>query len=203
MTLLIPDLSEFQPNASMPGIRKMNGGAAVIRAAYGAVHADHVFSQHRTAAAGFRFLGIYQYLVASQDAIKQAAAFVHLVGKLGPHEVPVLDLEEGDGSQHQRALDWCGYVDTHLGKKSWVYSGEAFAGAHGLAPIFASVRHTWVAAYRDSEPELGHTLWQCTDGQNGPHRTSWPGAGACDTNVFHGSIDQLAALTGAPSYPAS
>lgn len=203
MTLLLPDLSEFQPNASMPAIRKMNGGAAVIRAAYGASHADHAFAVHRTAAAGFRFLGIYQYLVAGQDVIKQAAAFVHLVGRLGPHEVPVLDLEEGDGDQKARCDAWSGYIDAKLGKEPWVYSGEAFAEEHHLAPVFNGPQHTWVAAYRDAEPTLGHTLWQCTDGRNGPHRTDWPGAGACDTSVFHGSIDQLAALTGAPAYPAA
>src|SRR5262249_39587941 len=81
-----------------------------------------------------------------------------------------------------------------LNKRSWLYSGESFAGEHGLADEFASARHTWVAAYRAKEPTLGHTLWQCTDGETGSHITDWPGAGRCDTNLYHGTLAQWSAL---------
>ena len=201
--LLLPDLSEFTPHADMCGIKAENGGAAVIRAAYGTSHPDHVFTALRAAASGFAFLGIYQYLTAGQDAAAQARVFVKLVGKLGPHEVPVLDLEEGAGNQAPRAAAWATVVDKAFGlaslplnKRSWLYSGENFAEEHGLGPIFAGARHTWVAAYGNTEPSLGHTLWQCTDGQVGPHITNWPGAGKCDTNLYHGTLAQLAALAG-------
>jgi hypothetical protein len=201
MTVLLPDLSEFQPKADMAGIKRTNGGAAIIRLAYGDQHPDHVGARLRADAhaAGFPFVGCYQYLVAGQDVAAQARAFCALVGKLAPHEIPVLDLEEGTGDQHARAAQWLAITGGELGREPWLYSGESFAKDHGLAPIFdGSLVHTWVAAYRSTEPALGHTLWQSTNGVTGANITAWPGAGRCDTSIYHGTLDQLAALTGPP-----
>jgi hypothetical protein len=195
--ILLPDLSEFQPNADMAGIKHANGGAAIIRACYGQAHPDHVFAKlrHDARAAGFAFLGIYQYLVASQGVIAQAQAFCDIAGVLSPHEVPILDLEEGTGNQAGRAAEWLAVVRDRTGKTPWLYSGLSYAETHGLAPIFNGPEiHTWVAAYGFTEPQLGHTLWQCTDGKVGSNITSWPGAGRCDTSVYHGTLEQLAAL---------
>jgi hypothetical protein len=203
--LLLPDISEFQPSADLAGIKKLNGGAVILRVAYGESHPDTVFARHRAAASalGFAFTGLYQYLAAGQDAAAQARAFISLTGRLAPHEVAILDLEEGDGDQAGRAATWAGIVDSSLGGVSWLYSGLAFAQEHGLAPVFSGPRHTWVAAYGDTEPSLGHTLWQCTDGTTGANITDWPGAGRCDTSLYHGTLAQLAALTRAgPAKPA-
>lgn len=68
--------------------------------------------------------------------------------------------------------------------------------------MFASSRHTWVAAYGPQEPSLGHTLWQCTDGKIGVHVTDWPGAGRCDTSLYHGTLAQLAATASGGPAPA-
>jgi GH25 family lysozyme M1 (1,4-beta-N-acetylmuramidase) len=205
--LLLPDLSEFQAGADLEGIKDMNGGAAIIRAAYGADHPDKAFARLRAGAADFAFLGIYQYLVVGQDATAQAEAFCKITGKLAPHEVPILDLEEGSGDQAVRAAVWLTHVDAALGlapgpvqQRSWVYSGMDFAQTHGLVPVFDGPRHTWVAAYGPAEPKLGHTLWQCTDGTSGIHVTDWPGAGRCDTNVFNGTLAQLCARAGLPRH---
>jgi GH25 family lysozyme M1 (1,4-beta-N-acetylmuramidase) len=202
MTVLLPDLSEFQPHADMEAIKAVNGGAAIIRACYGTSHPDHAFAHLRAAAAGFPFLGIYQYVVAGQDIASQAKAFAAIVGKLGPHEVPIADIEEGSGSQEARAVAWLGLVGAATGKRPWLYSGLSYAESHGLAPIFNGPEiHTWVAAYGSVEPSLGHTLWQSTDGQKGSHITNWPGAGRCDTNVYHGTLAELSALVTPKTLP--
>ena len=201
MTLLLPDLSEFQPNADMCAIKAMNGGAAILRVGYGNAHLDKSLVKHRAAAAGFSFLGLYLYLRAGQDVHSQAAAFIKWIGPhLNPGEIPILDLEEGAGDQSGRANQWFGIIDAEYGltrlplpERSWLYSGENYAQTHGLAPIFASARRTWVAAYGNTEPTLGHTLWQCTDGKVGSHQQAWPGAGKCDTSLYHGTLAQLAA----------
>lgn len=196
MTLLLPDLAEFQPNADLAGIKRMNGGAIILRVAYGASHPDRVFARYRAEAGalGYQFCGLYQYLVAGQDVITQARAFLKLTGKLAPHEVAILDLEEGAGDQAPRAAQWAALVDGTLGGTSWLYSGLDFAQEHGLGPVFAGPRHTWVAAYGDTEPALGHSLWQSTNGTVGANRTNWPGAGFCDSNLYHGTLAQLAGL---------
>lgn len=198
--LLLPDLSEFQAGADMAGIRRQNGGAAIIRAAYGARHPDRAFARLRAAAHDYAYLGIYHYIVAAQSIADQARVFCKLVGQLAPHEIPFIDLEEGAGNQSDRANAWLLFVDQRLGlsrrpleNRSGLYSGESFAQSAGLAPVFDSKRRTWVAAYRASEPVMPHTLWQSTNGLVGANITSWPGAGRCDTNLYHGTLAQLAA----------
>ena len=210
--LLLPDFSEYQPGASMSGVRSANGGAAIIRAGYGTGHPDAAFRKLRAAASDFPFLGIYMYVTAGQDIMSQARAFVAIVSELASHEVPILDLEEGAGNQEARANAWLNAVDTAYGlvrrplnERSWLYSNLDYAQTAGLTPVFASARHTWVAAYGNTEPSLGHVLWQCTNGGIGSNITDWPGAGRCDTNLYRGTLAQLAALSGRyqPPAPAS
>ena len=210
--LLLPDLSEWELSADLAGIKGHNGGAVIIRAAYGASHPDKAFARYRAQAAalGYSFCGIYHYVTAGQDITEQAKAFLQITGKLAAHEVPVLDLEEGDGSQLSRANTWFAAVDGALGLsarplpgRSWLYSNLDYAETHGLGPAFASARHTWVAAYGSTEPSLGHTLWQSTNGTVGSNITDWPGAGKCDTSVYHGTLAQLAALSGRYLPPAA
>lgn len=197
-TLLIPDLNEFHPG-NMHGIQAMNGGAAVLRISDGLQHLDRTTPSRREQAAqlGYRWLGLYQFLRPDQDVLRQADMFCQVVGKLGSHEIPILDLELSlGGNEGVRALSWIDRVSTRLGRLPWLYSYVSFVNEHSLAGIFNGSRiHTWIAAYSTAEPSLGHTLWQCTDGVNGPHRTNWPGAGFCDTSVFHGTLDELAART--------
>jgi GH25 family lysozyme M1 (1,4-beta-N-acetylmuramidase) len=173
-----------------------NGGAAVIRALYGANHVDHAwYKGARRAdahAKGIRALGIYQYLVKGQDAVLQAQAFVGLVDSLQPGEFAVLDLEEGDGDQSARAQAWLDHVDgalTYAGYAgAWLYSGQSFFKEHGLMQIASSARHTWVAAYVQQEPaDVPHTLWQHSEGE------AWDGIGTCDCSIFNGDLDGLLA----------
>lgn len=200
--MLLPDLSEYQPNASMSGIKAQNGGAAIIRVAYGASHGDNVFVGHRAAAhtIGYRFLGLYHYLVASQDPVLQAEYFCARVTKLQVGEIPILDMEEGTNCV-ARSNEWLNYVDSKLGlstlplnRKSWIYSYASFIQSMGLLPIFQSQRRSWVAAYSSTEPAIPHTLWQSTDGKSGSHLTDWAGAGFCDTNYTSHTLDDLAAM---------
>lgn len=209
MTVKLPDVSEFQTGASAPnwgGIKSMNGGAAIIRVGYGNAHLDHMFVSNYTAlkANNFSFIGLYHYLVQSQDALSQAKQFCSWVGPpsaVFPGTVFMLDLEEGSGDQSGRANTWLNYVDNFYGldamplnMRSWLYSYPNFIQTTNLGGIFASPRRTWIAAYQSNEPTIGHTLWQCSDGVHGSNITNWPGAGRCDTSIYNGSLAQLSAL---------
>jgi len=185
-SVLLADISEFQPSISDAAYLKWSK-AIVIRAAYGASHTDRAwFGGQRRAlllAGGARFLGIYQYLVAGQDPVAQAKALVSIIGgKLNTGEKIICDIEEGHGSQASRWSAWSHVIASELGDEPWNYSGLFFAGSAGLAPV------DWVAAYQKTEPAARHTLWQFTDA------FTVPGVGRCDCSVFHGTIDQLAAL---------
>jgi GH25 family lysozyme M1 (1,4-beta-N-acetylmuramidase) len=197
--LNLPDVSEFQPNVNWGDVAAHNGGAAIMRAMYGSGHVDAAWygGARRADAhkAGVHVLGIYQYLVQGEDAVAQAEAFVHLVGKLQPGEFAVLDLEEGSGNQLERAKAWLEHVDAGLKypgyRGAWLYSGASFFESAGLMPIADSSRHTWVADYASSPPGVPHTLWQNSDG------VDWPGIGKCDNSIFEGDLGALrAAIAG-------
>lgn len=191
-SVLLADVSEFQPDVADAAYLAWSK-AIVIRAAYGAQHADLAWygGQRRALLhqGGARFIGIYQYLVAGQDAVAQAKAFCSLVGVLQPGEKMICDLEEGSGSQAGRWNAWAQVVRDQLGDDPWLYSGLFFGQSAGIAPV------DWVAAYQRTEPSAQHTLWQFTDAY------AVPGVGTCDCSVFHGTIDQLAALANGGTQP--
>jgi hypothetical protein len=192
--VLLADVSEFQADLA-DAVYLRWSKAVVIRAAYGSQHDDKAWygGQRRQLlhAGGARFIGIYQYLVAGQDGAAQADALHRLVGALRPGEVLIADFEEG---QHAMLTAWYNRMillyGTGIRPYLWTYSGLFFAEANGAAPV------EWVAAYGQAEPAVPHKLWQFTSS------FPVPGVGRCDCSVFHGTIDQLAALAYQGSKPA-
>lgn len=182
----LADISEFQPNIIDQQYAAWSK-AIIIRAMYGSGHVDAAWygGQRRDLlhSYGMKFLGMYQYVVASQDAAAQARALANLIKTLRPGEIVIADIEEGSGSQQARWVTWANTIHDLLGFPPWDYSGLYFARDHGLQPV------TWVAAYQATEPSVPHQLWQFTDA------LSIPGIGTCDCSVYNGTVDQLAAHT--------
>ncbi len=184
--VLVADVSEFQPWV-VDAVYLEWSKAIVVRAMYGSAHDDQAWfgGWRRTFLhqGGVRFLGIYQYLVAGQSGADQARAFRRLVGPIQPGEVFIADVEEGDRAMltawYDEMLVQYGQ-DIH--KYLWVYTGESFGAANDLLPV------EWIAAYGQTEPASPHKLWQFTDSYQ------VPGVGTADCSVFHGTIDDLAAL---------
>ncbi len=181
--VLLCDASEFQSNIVDAAYLTWSK-AIIIRALYGSQHEDRAwYGGARRDAGGVRFLGVYAYLVAGQDAATQAHALVSLIGHLRQGEKLVCDIEEGPpGEQAARWRQWSAVITAAYGPQAapWLYAGESFAGAAGLSPH-------WVAAYRNTEPGGSHLLWQFTNA------FPVPGVGTCDCSVFRGTIGQLAA----------
>lgn len=181
---LLADISEFEPSITDATYLAWSK-AVVIRAAYGDAHDDRAWygGQRRDLlhSGGARFLGIYQYLVAGQDGGAQASALHDLAGPLRPGEVMIADFEEGQrgtlSAWYNRMLA-LGYP----GKYLWTYTGLNFGQSQGVLPV------EWIAAYGQGEPTVTHRLWQFSSSYN------VPGVGLADCSVFHGSIDELAAL---------
>lgn len=179
----LADVSEFQPSIA-DAVYLAWSHAIVIRAAYGDAHDDGAWYGGARRAAlhsgGAKFLGVYQYLVAGQDGTAQADALHNLVGPLQKGEVLIADFEEGQHSMltawYNRMVNW--YPAHYL----WTYTGLNFGQAQGALPV------EWVAAYGQSEPASPHVLWQFTSSFN------VPGVGPADCSLYHGTVDQLAAL---------
>jgi len=182
--VLLADVSEFQPDIADTAYLRWSK-AIVIRALYG-TRVDKAWygGARRDAlhAGGARFIGCYAYIRGDQDVTAQAKALISLLGRLRPGEKIIADIEEGPGSQQARWVTWAKVIHAALGDAPWDYSGLNYARDHGLQPV------TWVAAYGTREPDPPHQLWQFTDA------FTVPGVGVCDCSVFHGTIDDLAAL---------
>jgi hypothetical protein len=184
--VLLSDISAWQPDIAdaaylawsrAVAIRAMYG-TITDRAWYGGARRDNLH------AGGARFVGLYQYLTAGQDAAVQAHALVSLVGNLRQGEKLVCDIEEGPaGQQAARFRQWSAVITGAYGAAAepWLYAGLDFAAAAGLDP-------QWEAAYRNTEPGGNHLLWQFSE------TYPVPGVGIADCSLFRGTIDQLAAL---------
>lgn len=198
--ILLADVSEFQSNINDAAYLRWSK-AIVIRAAYGDQHDDKAWygGARRDAlhAGGVQFLGIYQYVVAFQDAAAQAQALVKLLGPLRDGEIPICDLEEGSGDQSGRWSAWQQVILTAYPQlrrspigRPLLYSGSAFASAHNLHP-------DWLAAYQAAEPASPpHLLWQFSP------TYPVPGVGTCDCSSYHGTTAELVALIRPASAPA-
>jgi GH25 family lysozyme M1 (1,4-beta-N-acetylmuramidase) len=184
--VLLSDVSAWQANIAdaaylrwsrAVAVRAMYG-TTVDRAWYGGARRDNLH------AGGALFIGIYQYLVAGQDAGAQARALVNLVANLRQGEKLVCDIEEGPADQQAaRWQEWSAVITGAYGPAAdpWLYAGLNFAAAAGLSP-------QWLAAYRAAEPPGSQLLWQFSSSY------PVPGVGTADCSLFHGTIDELAAL---------
>jgi Ion channel len=184
--VIMADCSEFQPDINDATYLAWSKAIA-IRALFGDAHDDAAwFGGARRAdlhAGGAQFLGIYAFLVSGQSGAAQAQAFHVLVGGIQPGEVFIADLEEGD---HALLTAWFNEMIALYGKSIsphlWTYTGLVFGEAAGILPV------EWIADYASTEPSSKHKLWQFSDAY------PVPGVGTADASLFHGDIDELAAL---------
>jgi GH25 family lysozyme M1 (1,4-beta-N-acetylmuramidase) len=184
--VLLSDISAWQPDIADAAYLAWSR-AVVIRAMYGtAVDGAWYGGGRRNAlhAGGARFVGIYAYLTAGQDAGVQARALVNLVANLRQGEKLVCDIEEGPpDEQAARFRQWSAVITGAYGPAAepWLYAGLDFAAAAGLDP-------QWLAASRNAEPPGNHILWQFSESY------PVPGVGIADCSLFRGTIGELAAL---------
>jgi len=189
----LADVSEFQPHVNDPAYLAWSK-AIVIRAMFGDAHDDAAWYGGARRRAlwdnGAEVVLIYQYLVAWQSPAAQAEALIKLLGKLRPGEMPVCDLEEGDGDQAPRLAEWRAVIhdaypwilSTPSGR-AWNYTGLDFALAHNLA------RPEWLADYTSAEPASPpHQMWQFTSAY------PVPGVGPADCSLYRGTVAGLRAL---------
>ena len=188
--LLIPDLSEFQTDVDFSAV-----GPAVIMRAYTGYRVDHRFAERLPLArANCRVRGFYAYLAADRDADAQGREMASVVGALQPGEFIVCDAEEGDGDQSSRVAAFCAAVDSILGGRAWIYTGDYFQRDH--LPDTGN-RHLWIANYGSNRPHQSPALWQYTDRADADGVSS-----PCDRSVFAGSVDDLLNIINPPAPPA-
>lgn len=173
--LRIPDTNEFHRMEGYQGPIIVRGAYNDrVDAAFAAGDADKALAQPWRA--------VYQYVSKSFDMAAAAHAFIRILAGRR-FDATIVDIEEGDGDQQAREHAWL-TVMADDPARDWAYSGDYFARSHGLAP-------EWIAAYQQREPTAAHTLWQFSDAYQFPGMS-----GPCDASLFHGTLDDLIALTG-------
>ncbi len=181
--LRIPDVSEYQTVDF-----NVFSGPIIVRA-HNSTRADLKWPEHAAGASRQSWWGAYQYLKASVDPAAAARALIDTLGEYRPN-VTILDLEEGDGDQSSRQHAWLEVMATHAAA-DWTYSGLYFARSHGVDPV------QFLAAYQSNEPTDAHLLWQFSSGY------SFSGISSpTDASVFHGSLQDLVALTNPTPTPS-
>lgn len=174
--LVIPDVSEYQT------VDFDRWSGPIIVRAHNSNRPDNKWAQHAAGAARQPWWGAYQYLTAGADPAAAARALLATLGDRRPN-CTMLDLEEGAGDQRARQHAW---LDVMAGDPAvdWTYSGLYFTRAHNLDDV------QWIAAYGQREPTDAHRLWQFSSGYTFPGISS-----PTDASVFHGTVDDLLALT--------
>lgn len=146
----------------------------------------------------------YMGLRSDQDIASQVNTFTATLGSLNAGETVVIDWEESFGStpsvsQREQAASLLA---------AYYKCDPAMIGTYGPASLLkASPPPSWVwaASYETTEPQIPHAIWQFTDGfyTSPPYSpVNFPGVGACDASVYHGTAEQLAALISPVSHPA-
>jgi lysozyme len=192
------DVSHYQGAIDWPAVAASGIEIVYVKLLEGLYSADAngVPNIERARRAGLR-VGAYHYLTAA-DPEEQARAFLrHLpadVEGLPGLLPPALDLESpalGDEAG-VRAAAWLEAVEEALGVAPIVYTGPAFARAHGLAKVPGLGRYgLWVAHYGVDRPApvdpwgvawLGH---------------QYTGSGACPGIVGPVDLSRWRAIPGA------
>jgi GH25 family lysozyme M1 (1,4-beta-N-acetylmuramidase) len=181
------DISEHQPNVDQKAYYDAGYRVFIFRTHNG-YRADKIMPARLQAArkVPFTAIGLYAYLVKDRDPVQQAHEFIAGIGKLQPNEFPILDYEEiAPGNQVDRAKAWLRVVDDWAGFLASMYSGDYFFRAYLGGTSAWGDRPTWLAAYNSKEPSQPHTWWQYTDS------AQFPGIGAVDGNIYHGTAAQF------------
>jgi len=183
-----------------------NGIVGVVqKATQGQTYVDPTFKGNRTKAknAGLLF-GAYHFGTGA-DGVLQAD---HFINTIQPDEstLLVLDLEanpQGPNMPLVEARAFVTHVNEVTGRFPGLYSGHYIKALLGTQtdPVLAQCWF-WLAQYGPTPVVPTNwptwTMWQYTDGGQGPEPHSVPGVGRCDRDRFNGTEAQLRTLwTGA------
>ncbi len=188
------------------GEAKAAGIAGVIhKATEGSTFIDGDYQERRIQALAAGLLwGAYHFGVRG-NVQDQVDHFLSIV-EPAPTDLLVLDFEPNPREGTMRlaeAEEFVTRVNESIGRFPGIYSGQAFLQQQlgARTDTVLSNCFLWIARYNVRLPQVPpafrtFTLWQYTDGNNGPQPHRVPGIGRCDRNRFNGNEERLRALWG-------
>jgi lysozyme len=182
---------------------KADGIIGVIhKASQGLTLGDAMYDANRAKATKAGLLWGAYHFGTKADGVKQADAFLAKVGDR-KDVLMVLDFEPNDPSTMTlaQAHDFVTHIHEVTGRFPGLYSGHLIKKE--LGPNKDEVLHNcflWLAQFGQKPVVPANwptwTLWQYTDGKQGPKPHSVDGIGNCDRDRFNGSEAQLLKLWG-------
>lgn len=183
---------------------KAGGILGIIhKATQGTKYTDPLYEQNRKKAsdAGL-WWGAYHFGTGG-DGIAQAEHFLDIV-QPGGQDLLVLDLEangQGPSMGLTEAAAFITHIQQAAGGWPGLYAGHYLKDllGNGTDPVLAECWF-WLSQYGPTPVVPTNwstwTLWQYTDGGQGPEPHTVDGIGLCDRDRFNGSLDDLHALWG-------
>jgi lysozyme len=180
---------------------KTDGIVAVIhKATEGATVTDAEYRARRNKAKTLGLLwGAYHYSSGASVADQVANFLEH--AQPDDNDVVALDWEsstEGPDMTLDQACRFVEMIKSELGRWPVVYGGRLLRETIGAKrQDILSNCPLWYSRYRSAPIGIPtatwptYTLWQFTDGNNGPIPHTVKGIGRCDRNRFAGTIDEL------------
>jgi lysozyme len=172
----------------------------VHKATEGVGHVDPRYTQREPLARAAGLLwGAYHFGTGRRPGAEQADAFLATVGSAAS-TLLVLDLEanpSGPSMSLEQARDFVVRVHAQTGRWPGLYAGSYLREQLGDAPETTLTScWLWVAEYgpaptRAPRQWASWTMWQYTDGRDGPAPHTVVGIGPCDRDRFNGDLSAL------------
>jgi lysozyme len=197
----VVDISHHQRTVDCQVIRAAGIVAVIHKATEGATFRDPAYAERRAAARAAGLLwGSYHYAGTAEAALQVEAYLDH--ARPEARDLVCLDYEAGlagDVMQPGDLLRFVTLIHARLGRWPVLYGGRllARAAAEPDAALLA-LCPLWLARYGETPPDVPPpwsrwTLWQYTDGIDGPEPREVPGIGRCDRDRFNGTCEELLA----------
>jgi lysozyme len=197
MTKNIIDVSHWEDPIDFKKVAADGIVAIIAKATQGAVGLDPTYAKFKKAAAGYRFLwGSYHFGTGSEVAVQVD----HYLKEAAPsdNDFVCLDFEpnpHGPTMTITQAREFVSLFEHKAGRYPVLYGGHWLKENLGGADDLLSKCPLWLAQYgpRAVLPPgwKNYTLWQYTNGTDGPQPHSVSGIGDCDRNQFDGTEAQL------------
>ncbi|RAK65944.1 glycoside hydrolase family 25 protein [Hymenobacter edaphi] len=205
----VVDVSHWQDNINFNTVAAQGIVGMFHKATQDTQSVDARYSSRKPLAQSVGLLWGAYHFGTNADGVAQAKHFLAVTAPAAT-DLLVLDFEDNSSGSGgcmtvKQAEDFVQYVHQQTGRYPGLYSTDSYlTQLQADKSAILTQCWLWVARYADvpypTHPAAWHTwtMWQYTDGVNGPAPHSVDGIGPCDRDQFNGSLDGLRRLWNCP-----
>jgi len=201
---MIDTIIDIYHRTNIDFARAKNAGIVAIihKATEGATFRDKEYRGRKAIAKSHGFLWGAYHFSSGGSVTDQVDNFLEHA-QPDDDDLIVLDFEPSSSGANmtlEQAHRFVEMIKNETGRYPLIYGGSMLREGIGTRPdpILANCP-LWYARYRDrpigipTQVWTSFTLWQYTDGNDGPEPHRVDGIGRCDRNIFNGTIEELRA----------